>query len=292
MRTILLLACFVAGVYSHPVAAQADAGALQRLAWLVGDWTRTDLPEGRTGHEQWRFDGSRYVGVGVMLDGDRKAFEEKLSIDADPNGVYYVAEVPGNASPVRFRLVEQAENIAVFENAAHDFPKRIAYRADADRLEARISGNGREAAFRFERAPSTDGSVQVPVPADKRPAMHNLINWFEIPAVDFDRAVRFYSAVLDARLEPMDLGGTKMGMFPNDGSNVSGAVVQGADYVPGAQGALVYLSGGEDLSPMLARVAQAGGTVIVPKTQISPEFGYFALFFDTEGNKVGLHSPK
>ena len=148
------------------------------------------------------------------------------------------------------------------------------------------------AARASERAPPAEGSVQVPDPADKRPAMHNLINWFEIPAVDFDRAVRFYSAVLDTALEPMDLGGTKMGMFPSDGSNVSGAVVQGDDYVPGAQGALVYLSGGEDLSAMLARVAQAGGTVIVPKTQISPEFGYFALFFDSEGNKVGLHSPK
>jgi predicted enzyme related to lactoylglutathione lyase len=28
----------------------------------------------------------------------------------------------------------------------------------------------------------------------------------------------------------------------------------------------------------------------VPKTEINPEIGYFALFIDPEGNKMGLHS--
>lgn len=138
-----------------------------------------------------------------------------------------------------------------------------------------------------ERAPSPDQ----PARHEERPAMQNVINWFEIPVADFDRASRFYGAVLDASLEAMDMDGTRMGMFPSDGRNVSGAIVHGEDYVPGTQGTLVYLAGGDDLSPMLARVAAAGGEVIVPKTRISPEFGWFALFIDTEGNRVGLHSP-
>lgn len=120
--------------------------------------------------------------------------------------------------------------------------------------------------------------------------MQNIINWFEIPVSDFERALRFYGTVLDASLETLEMGGTRMGMFPCDGNNVSGAIVHGEDYVPSTSGALVYLSGGADLSVALARVTAAGGTVLVPKTQISPEFGYFALFLDSEGNRVGLHS--
>lgn len=138
-----------------------------------------------------------------------------------------------------------------------------------------------------ERAPSPEQ----PARHEENPVMRNMINWFEIPVADFDRARRFYAAVLDAPLEAMDMDGTRMGMFPSDGNNVSGAIVHGEDYVPGMQGPLVYLAGGDDLSPMLARVGAAGGKVIVPKTRISPEFGFFALFIDTEGNRVGLHSP-
>jgi uncharacterized protein len=135
-------------------------------------------------------------------------------------------------------------------------------------------------------------AAEHPPSHEESPAMPNMINWFEIPATDFDRAVRFYGAILDAPLHIMDMDDTRMGMFPNDGDNVSGAVVSGDGYVPGTQGALVYLSGGKDLSPMLARVVAAGGKVVVSKTRISAEFGHFALFIDTEGNRVGLHSPE
>lgn len=36
--------------------------------------------------------------------------------------------------------------------------------------------------------------------------------------------------------------------------------------------------------------AAAGGAVVQSKTLIAPGMGYFAIFTDTEGNSVGLHS--
>lgn len=71
---------------------------------------------------------------------------------------------------------------------------------------------------------------------------------------------------------------------------MSGAIVQGADYTPSSDGVLAYLNGGSDLQQVLEKVAAAGGTVIVSKTQISPEMGYFGMFIDTEGNKMAVHS--
>lgn len=120
--------------------------------------------------------------------------------------------------------------------------------------------------------------------------MQNLINWFEIPAVDFNRAVSFYKAILDLEISEAEMFGTKMGFFPTDGTNVSGAIVQGEDYAPSTDGILVYLNGGSDLQVVLDKVAPNNGTIIVPKTQISPEMGYFGLFVDTEGNKIAVHS--
>lgn len=122
--------------------------------------------------------------------------------------------------------------------------------------------------------------------------MENLISWFEIPATNFSRAVAFYKALLGHPIEEIDMMGTKMGMFPMDGKSVSGAIVLGDGAVPSSEGVLVYLNGGEDLQSTLDKVEPNKGTILLPKTQISEEMGYFALFMDTEGNKIGIHSNK
>ena len=118
------------------------------------------------------------------------------------------------------------------------------------------------------------------------------ISWFEIPATNFDRARAFYEAVLGHPIEPMAMGSMTMGFLSSDPNAVGGAIVASEDAAPSTQGTTVYLNGGDDLAPMLARVEAAGGSIIVPKTEIGNDFGFFALFVDTEGNKVGLHSMR
>jgi len=46
--------------------------------------------------------------------------------------------------------------------------------------------------------------------------MENVINWFEIPATDFSRAVTFYKAILGLEIKETKMFGTKMGFFPTD----------------------------------------------------------------------------
>lgn len=120
--------------------------------------------------------------------------------------------------------------------------------------------------------------------------MKNLISIVEIPVSDFQRAVTFYQTVLEITIEEAEMGGTQMGVFPSDGETVNVVLVKGDDYKPTTDGAVLYLNAGEDLQPVLERVEQNGGEVILPKTEIAPEMGFYALFIDTEGNKAGLHS--
>ena len=40
------------------------------------------------------------------------------------------------------------------------------------------------------------------------------------------------------------------------------------------------------------KIDKAGGKVIQPKKMVTEEIGFIAIFIDTEGNKVALHSPK
>lgn len=120
--------------------------------------------------------------------------------------------------------------------------------------------------------------------------MSNAINWFELPSVNFERAVKFYSAVLNAELPTMKMeNNTDLAFFPSNQGGVGGCVVYGNGATPQADGTLVYLNGGDDLNIPLARVEVAGGKVVMPKTAIG-ENGFIAMFMDTEGNKVALHS--
>lgn len=117
------------------------------------------------------------------------------------------------------------------------------------------------------------------------------INWFEIPAMDFERAVRFYSDIFDYEIPTRDMGHVRMGFFQHQpGAGTGGAVVHGEHCTPSTNGTRVYLNAGADLSVVLDRVTDAGGTVVMGKTQVSPEIGFIAVVDDTEGNRVYLHS--
>ena len=85
--------------------------------------------------------------------------------------------------------------------------------------------------------------------------------------------------------------GMPMGLFPSENQVVSGVIIKGEGYTPSADGVVIYLNGGNDLQVILDRVVDHGGTTLVPKTLIDEQIGYYALFIDSEGNRIGLHSP-
>lgn len=119
--------------------------------------------------------------------------------------------------------------------------------------------------------------------------MENRVVWFDIPVTDLARAKAFYEKVFDVQMIDNNMGDHKMTMFPFEPHVASGALVQGPDYTPSKEGTVIYLNGGDDLAVPLSRVEEAGGTVLQDKTSIG-EYGFIAYFFDTEGNKIALHS--
>jgi uncharacterized protein len=122
--------------------------------------------------------------------------------------------------------------------------------------------------------------------------LKNSLNWAEIPVTDFERAKKFYSTIYDYEMPTQQMGSNLMGflLMEQESQGVGAGIVKGDGYVPSQEGTLIYLNGGKDLNVVLNRVEAAGGKVLVPKTQITAEIGYFALFLDTEGNKLGIHS--
>lgn len=119
--------------------------------------------------------------------------------------------------------------------------------------------------------------------------MKKLISWVEIPAVNFERAVKFYSELLEVELQIIDCGKEKMACFPGG----EGAISLAPEFNPSKDGALVSFNVEDRLDQVLNTMETMGGSIHTPKTKIEAEGrGYFALFIDCEGNKAGLYGNK
>lgn len=121
--------------------------------------------------------------------------------------------------------------------------------------------------------------------------MNSYISMFEIPATDISRAVNFYQIILDIKIEKMDVEGMKMGILPYENQTVTGVIIQADGYKPSADGVTIYLNGGDNLQVILDKVEKNGGKIIAPKTAHADGSGFFAIFIDSEGNKMALNSP-
>ena len=121
--------------------------------------------------------------------------------------------------------------------------------------------------------------------------MKSYVSLFEIPANEISRAVSFYEGIFDIKIETMEMPGMQMGILPYEGQLVPGVIIKAEGYKPSADGVTIYLNGGDDLQVILDKIEQEGGTVLTPKTPHADGNGYFALFLDSEGNKMGLNSP-
>ena len=121
--------------------------------------------------------------------------------------------------------------------------------------------------------------------------MNNPVQWFEIATTDIERAKDFYSKVFDLEFQFIEMPDSKMYMFgAPDKVGSAGSLVQAASNKPSSDGTVIYFTC-EDVATEAGRVEEAGGKLLLPKTDIG-DFGFYAQVLDTEGNRIGLHSNK
>ena len=114
------------------------------------------------------------------------------------------------------------------------------------------------------------------------------ITWFEIPATNFARAVRFYETIFASPLRH-ESAWPNLAIFPYQRPGVSGAVAYGEGHRPSGDGVVIYLNCDGRFDDVLGRVESAGGSIVEPKSHI-PSVGWVAQIRDSEGNRIGLHA--
>ena len=121
--------------------------------------------------------------------------------------------------------------------------------------------------------------------------MSHRIVWVDIPVVDLDRAIAFYSAVIGDSVSKEGGPGFVFGLLPHSESDVGGCLYTPSDdNAPSKVGPLVYLNADGRLEQAVEAVTRHGGQVLQPIHPIGPH-GWRAVVIDSEGNKIALHSP-
>jgi len=115
---------------------------------------------------------------------------------------------------------------------------------------------------------------------------------FEISVENFNRAKEFYESLLEIEITEMNVLDTQIGMFPMEGYLNWGCISKCDQHGPSKDGTLIYLNADNDIEGMLEKVKSAGGEILTPKTKLSDQFGFIAVFLDTEGNRIALHALK
>jgi len=119
--------------------------------------------------------------------------------------------------------------------------------------------------------------------------MNPNIVWFDIPALDLDRAIQFYSAVLGAPVKKDVTGDVPLGWLPTSDGGHMGCLCVVKDFKPSADGVMIYLSVNGRLRDAIAAVRENGGKVQSDVHSIG-EYGFRAEVLDSEGNCIALHS--
>jgi hypothetical protein len=114
----------------------------RQLHTLEGSW-HMKTSKGFTGETWVKVNDRLLHNTGFVVRGKDTVITERVALYQTDSSISYISTVAdqNNSKPVTFVLTSGADNIFVFENPLHDFPKRITYQLiNKDSLDAWIDG--------------------------------------------------------------------------------------------------------------------------------------------------------
>lgn len=115
----------------------------------------------------------------------------------------------------------------------------------------------------------------------------NGICHIEIPSKDFDKAKKFYGEVFGWECNLMG----EMNYLTYKAPDGPGGGFDKSLEPASKPGISIYIEV-ESIEATIEKAEGLGGKCVKGKTQISPEYGYYAILTDLEGNQIGLWAQK
>jgi hypothetical protein len=124
----------------------------ENFDWLVGDWKRTNNEEGKETFESWKKESdTEYLGFGFTIQEKDTISQEKIRLVKENSKWNLHVIAPGDTAPTTFKISSFDANSFTCLNPENEFPKKISYSLEGEKLKAVISGGGMEIPFEFKR---------------------------------------------------------------------------------------------------------------------------------------------
>jgi hypothetical protein len=124
----------------------------ENFDWLLGNWKRNNEEAGKETFEVWeKTSNSEYIGLGFTMQNGDTIKQEKIKL-IKLNGKWDMeVKVPEEAESIIFKMSEFDKNEFTCVNEVLDFPNKIKYWRNGDKINALVSGGDMEIPFEFEK---------------------------------------------------------------------------------------------------------------------------------------------
>lgn len=160
MKNLLLLFVVIllaASGKTEKKATEAEPIAVAEVAsvnfdWLLGKWVRLNNEEGKETFENWaKVSDIEFLGLGFTLQNGDTVSQESMVISQN-NGTWELGvSTPEEPEAVVFINIQLLESEFIFENNEIDFPNKIKYWKEGNKMMATIANSEMEIAYEFEK---------------------------------------------------------------------------------------------------------------------------------------------
>ncbi len=124
----------------------------ENFDWLIGNWERTAEKEGKRTFEIWKkINAKEYVGIGFTMKANDTIWQETMRLVGKDGTWNFFAKAPNEAKPTLFKMTNHSNNEFTCENHEIEFPNKIKYWKNGDKINANVSNATMEIPFEFEK---------------------------------------------------------------------------------------------------------------------------------------------
>ena len=124
----------------------------ENFDWLLGKWKRLDEEEGKETFENWKkIREFEYSGIGFTMQHGDTIKQEKIKLTKTNGKWNLIVKVPEETESITFNGVSHNETEFTCENNELDFPNRIKYWKNGNKMNATVSGGEMKISFEFEK---------------------------------------------------------------------------------------------------------------------------------------------
>lgn len=149
---ILIISCNQSKKKSLKIETPELTEKSTNFDWLLGEWERLNEEEGKKTFENWnKISNTEYSGIGFTIQNGDTLKQEQIQLINTGGKWNLTVKVPEEVESITFKMTNHSDDEFTCENIEIDFPNKIRYWKNGNKINASVSNTEMEIQFEFEK---------------------------------------------------------------------------------------------------------------------------------------------